>query len=125
MYRFVVPAISLSLNPRSEEYYRRTREKAFGKAIEDIAPKGEEADSEWTKVKDGLAKVDAWYAKNGGEGPFLLGKTASWGDMVVASFFVALRLLWGEENEQWKDISSWNNGRWVGITEALKKYGTV
>jgi glutathione S-transferase len=124
-YKFVVPKICFALKPRSEEYYRRTREKVFGRAIEDIAPKGEAADAEWEKFKDGLAKVDAWYAKNGGKGPFLMGEMASWGDIVVASYLITLRILWEEDSQQWKDISSWNDGRWARITEALKKYETV
>jgi len=125
MFKFAVPVICSSLNPRSEEYFRRTREKAFGKAIEEVAPKGEAADAEWAKLKDGLTKVDAWYAKNGGKGPFLLGETASWGDIVFASFLMTARTLWGEDSQQWKDISSWNNGRWAGIIDALQKYATV
>ena len=113
------------LNPRSEEYYRRTREKWFGKKMEEMAPKGEAAIAQWSRFKDGVGKVDAWYAKNGGKGPFLLGEAPSWGDIVVASFLVFLRIVWGEDSPEWKDVSSWHNGRWAGIVEALKKYETV
>jgi len=74
LWNFIVPATYAILTPRSQEYYRRTREKSFGKALEDIAPKGEAAVAEWAKFRDGLGKVDAWYAKNGGQGPFLLGE---------------------------------------------------
>jgi len=64
--------------------------------MEDIAPKGEAAIAEWQQFKDGLGKVDAWYAKNGGQGPFFLGETLSWGDIAVASYIVWLRVVWGE-----------------------------
>ena len=77
---------------------------------------------EWAQFKDGLGKVDAWYAKNGGKGPFLLGETPSSGDIDVASCLNWLRVIWGDDSQQWKDISSWNNGRWAAIVEALKKY---
>jgi len=50
--------------------------------MEDIAPKGEVAVAEWAKFKDGMGKVDAWYAKNGRKGLFLLEETPSWGDIV-------------------------------------------
>jgi glutathione S-transferase len=124
-FQFIVHVIGSSLNPRSQEPFRGKMEKAFGKAIEEIAPKGEAADAEWAKFQDGLTKVDSWYAKNGGKGPFLLGETASWGDLVVASYLSMWRTLWGEDSQQWKDISSWNNGRWAEIAKALKKYETV
>jgi len=122
LWNFIVPAASNKLNPRSQEYFRRTREKTFGKALEDIAPKGEVAIVEWERFKDGLGKADAWYAKNGGQGPFLLGETPSWGDIIVAGYLNWTRVVWGDDSQQWKDVSSWNNGRWVAIIEALKKY---
>jgi hypothetical protein len=50
---------------------------------------------------------------------------ASWGDIVVTSYLPALTILWGEDSQKWKDVTSWSNGRWAGITAALKKYKTV
>ena len=122
LWNFIVPAASEKLSPRSQEYFRRTREKSFGKALEDITPKGEAAVAEWARFRDGLGNVDVWYAKNGGKGPFLLGETPSWGDIIVASYLKWTRAVWGDDSEQWKDISSWNNGRWAAIIEGLKKY---
>jgi len=125
LWNFIVPAIYDKLHPSSQEYFRRTREKSFGKAIEDITPKGEVAVAQWAKFEEGMRNVDAWYVKNGGKGPFLLGETPSWADIVVASCLVWMRIVWGEDSQQWKEISSWNNGRWSGIVEAFKKYETV
>jgi glutathione S-transferase len=125
LWNFAIPAICSKLSPRGEEYFRRTREKSFGKAMEDIVPKGEVAVAEWAKFKDGMGKVDAWYAKNGGKGLFLLGETPSWGDIVIVSYLVWMKIVWGEDSQQWKDISSWNNGRWAGLVEALQDYETV
>jgi hypothetical protein len=114
-----------SLAPRGEEYFRRTREKSFGKAMEDIVPKGKVAVAEWAKFKDGMRKVDVWHAKNSGKGLFLPGETPSWVDIVIASYLVWMRIVWGEDNQKWKDISSWNNGRWAGLVEALRDYETA
>jgi len=125
LWKFIRPATCLKLNARSRERYRRKCEEWAGKRIEDIAPKGEAANVEWAKVKDGLANVDTWYAKNGGEGPFLLGVTVSWGDIVVGSFLRWVRIVLGADSQQWEDISSWNNGRWGRIAEALKDYETI
>jgi len=41
LWNFIVHATYAILTPRSQEYYRHTREKSFGKVLEDIAPKGE------------------------------------------------------------------------------------
>ena len=125
LWNFIVPAVYVKLNPQSQEYFRSTREESFGKAMEDITPKGEAAVAEWAQFRDGLGKVDSWYAKNGGQGPFLLGEALSWGDIAVASCLIWLRIIWGEGSPQWKDISSWNDGRWAGIVDSMKKYETV
>ena len=122
LWKFILPATCTKLNPQSQEYFRRTKAQSYGKAMEDIAPQGDAAIAEWAQFRDGLGKVDAWYAKNGGQGPFLLGETLSWGDISVASYIIWLRVVWGEDSRQWKDISSWHNGRWAAIIEALKKY---
>jgi len=48
--------------------------------------------------------------------------TPSSGDIDLASCLNRLRVIWGDDSQQWKDISSWNNGRWAAIIEAMKKY---
>ncbi|KAF9536581.1 hypothetical protein CPC08DRAFT_613849, partial [Agrocybe pediades] len=69
----------------------------------------------WDKFKAGLGKIDSWYAKNDSKGPFLLGETISWADLVVASYTICLKISWGEDSEQWKDIASWHGGRWNNL----------
>ncbi|KDR72407.1 hypothetical protein GALMADRAFT_253215 [Galerina marginata CBS 339.88] len=122
---FILPAQVLRLNSPSAEYIRRSREKDFGKTLEEVLPKGEEAVRQWAAYKDGLGTVDAWYSKNGGMGPFLLGETPSWADVVVGAFSMWCRKVWGEGSQEWKDIMSWHDGRWQTIMEGLKKYETV
>ncbi|CAA7271308.1 unnamed protein product [Cyclocybe aegerita] len=125
LWAFILPSICTILNPRSEEYFRRTREATFGKALEELLPKGEVAVAEWAKYRDALTEVDKWYAKNGGKGPYLLGETFSWGDLVVAGYTVWLRIIWGEDSPKWKDVESWNGGRWKTLIDSLKEYETV
>jgi len=123
LWTFILPPSGLKLNPPSVAYFRRTREATFGKTLEDLVPKGDDAVAQWAKLKDGLGKVDAWYAKSGG--PYLLGNTASWADIVVACYFIWMRIIWGEDSQEWKDISSWHEGRWKGLIDNFKKYETI
>ena len=123
VFQFILPATCPTLNPTSEAYFRRTREATFGKPLEDVVPKGDAGVAEWAKFKDGLAKVDTWFAKSGG--PFLMGSTVSWADLDVAAWLIWLRVVWGEESAQWKDIASWQGGRWGKLTANLKQYETV
>jgi glutathione S-transferase len=123
LWTFILPPSGLRLNPPSEAYFRRTREASYGKTLEDIVPKGDAAVEQWGKFKEGLDKVDAWYAKSGG--PYLLGDTVSWADFSVAGYIVWMRIVWGEDSQEWKDISSWHGGRWKELLNNLKKYEIV
>ncbi|KDR69176.1 hypothetical protein GALMADRAFT_77653 [Galerina marginata CBS 339.88] len=125
LFEFILPEVTLNLNPPSAEYFRRTREIEFGKTMEEVLPKGEKGVAQWAEYKAGLGKVDAWYVKNGGKGPFLLGETPSWADVVVGGWTIWLRIVWGEDSRQWKDIKSWHGGRWNAILDSLKKYETI
>jgi glutathione S-transferase len=122
LWQFSLPATCSILNAPSAEYFRRTREAHFGKTMEDLFPKGEVGVVEWAKVQEGYTKTASWFAKTG---PFMMGDTPSWADFVVASYTLWSRIIWGEDSQQWKDITSWNGGRWKTLMESLKKYETV
>jgi glutathione S-transferase len=125
VWPFILPAVGLRLNPASEEYFRRTREILFGKKLEDVVPTGNARTEEWGKFEKGLASIYPYLAMTDKKGPYLLGDTISWGDLVLFSFLYWFKLVWGENSKEWKDIASWNGGRWEAHIDALKKYHTV
>ena len=122
--QFIIPAVFQVLNPPSQAYFRRTREKSFGKKLEDITPKGEDRIAQWAKFRAGMGNVNKWFEMNGG-GPFLMGDALSWSDLVIAGEMIWYRTIWGEDSEEWKDIKTWDGGRWNMILETLKEYETV
>ncbi|KAJ3514470.1 hypothetical protein NLJ89_g2361 [Agrocybe chaxingu] len=122
---FIQPAVLGRLDPASQEFFRRTREEDFGMKLEDVLPQGEKGIERWAKVNADFGTVADWYDRNGGKGPFLLGEKLSWGDMVVAGFTVWLRIIWGEDSAEWKEIETWHNGRWKTLLDALEKYSAI
>jgi glutathione S-transferase len=125
IWQFILPAVYPKLDPASQDYFRRSREAFFGKKLEDVTPTGDARIEEWGKFEKGLAKIDSYLALSDKKGPFMLGDTISWSDLVVFSFLYWLKLIWGEDSKEWKDIASWNGGRWEAHINALKKYHTV
>lgn len=113
------------LNSESKGHLRSALEKMIGATLEDAYPTGERAVEQWALLKAGLGKVDAWYAKTDTVGPFALGDLISWSDIVVASFTISIRVCFGEESQQWKDVSSWHDGRWADLIKAFEKYATI
>uniref|UniRef100_A0A8H7XQ77 GST N-terminal domain-containing protein n=1 Tax=Psilocybe cubensis TaxID=181762 RepID=A0A8H7XQ77_PSICU len=122
LWEFILPDTCPILNPRSNVYFRRTREHAFGMTLEELRPSGERAVTRWEELKKNLEKVDAWYSKV--DGTFILGNKISFADIVVASHLIWLRKVWGDRQE-WKDIAEWNGGRWENLLNALEKYASI
>ncbi|KAF8141568.1 hypothetical protein EV363DRAFT_25065 [Boletus edulis] len=105
------------LNPRSQEYFRRTREASFGKKIEEFSPVGPVRDADLAKGKAAFTTVDGWLAKS--EGKFVLGDTISYADCVLAGWFIWIKTT----NPNWKDMATWHNGRWATHLENVEKAG--
>ena len=123
VWSFIIPATNFRLNPASEEYFRRTREISFGQKLEDVIPTGNTRTEEWGKFEQGLTKIHSYLALT--KGPYMLGDTISWSDFVLFSFIYWFKLIWGEDSKEWKDIASWNDGRWEALIRGLEKYHTV
>ncbi|KAF4613743.1 hypothetical protein D9613_008017 [Agrocybe pediades] len=123
--QFIQYPLSQKLYPKDQEAIRRRVESGFGKSLEELAPKGEVALREWDKLRDGLGKLDGFYAKMDDKGPFILGEKISWGDIVLAGHFTWMKLAFGEGSQQWKDISSWHGGRWGKLLKLFDAYTAV
>jgi glutathione S-transferase len=122
LWQFAVPQSNTILNPRSEEYFRRTREITFGAKLEDVVPKGKERELQWAKVRAEFARIDAWYQKGKDDGPYLLGDHICFADFVYVAFALWMKKVWGEESAEWKDVKTWNEGRLIALVDALSKY---
>ncbi|TBU27115.1 hypothetical protein BD311DRAFT_779188 [Dichomitus squalens] len=107
--------------------YKRDREWQVGGAMEEWAPEGSEKRvGLWRELEAGLAKVAKWYeAGEDKDRKFLMGD-----DPVMADFVVAGRLMWlkvvlGEEHEEWKAVETWHEGRWAKLLKDLELYAEV
>ncbi|KAF5360964.1 hypothetical protein D9756_005163 [Leucocoprinus leucothites] len=107
----------------SLEYYHRSRAAWFGKPVEQIRPVGEELEKLWEKAHAFFDALEGWYAKSSGS--FLVGDTPSFGDFVVVALFRSMRIVRGEDSEDWRKLSTMNNGRWVKLLNDLEKYASV
>ncbi|KAF5317502.1 hypothetical protein D9619_013138 [Psilocybe cf. subviscida] len=124
VWQFVIGvAIDILPEPRTKEFYRRTREKSWGKHLEAMAPPkvSEEREKEWGKAREAWSKVAKWYGQEQG-GPFMLGETVSWTDFVVSGHLFWYRAVWGEESAEWQDVMTWDDGHWKTFCDAMKPH---
>jgi len=125
LFQFGLPATFKRLNVASQQYFRETREKRLGKKMEEATPVGEERAKEWAKVQAAFDAANKWYQKGEADGPYLLGKKPGFADFVVASWAFWLKKVCGEGSSEWKDICSWNGGRWASLIDSLEPYQTI
>jgi len=123
LYPLLVFHTSLNLNKPSYDYFRKTREEAFGKKLEHIAPEGE-SEEMWKKFEDGLALVAGWL-KEAGDKPFIGGDQPSYADLQVGGRLIWAKLVWGENSSGWNRIKALDGGMWGRYLQQLDKYTTV
>ncbi|KAI0772188.1 hypothetical protein BC629DRAFT_1529856 [Irpex lacteus] len=102
LWNIIIAGVHSNLSPRSQEYFRRTREAETGKKLEDVAG-GEEG---WVAAEAGFGKVLAWPRV------VLGGDKISFPDLHIVGVLIWAKLSLGEESEGWKRISEWHGGRW-------------
>ncbi|CAN9135125.1 unnamed protein product [Alternaria alternata] len=80
----------LILSPRSQEYFRRTREAAMGCKLEELLD-SEKEELAWRKVEDDIRTVEQLLLTNEKEGQFVLGARPSATDFFLAGSLHAAR----------------------------------
>jgi glutathione S-transferase len=72
------------LSPRSQEYFRRTREAALGYRLEDLLPSSDKEEENWNAVGDSIVAVGELMQTHKADGPFVLGARPSYTDFFFA-----------------------------------------
>jgi glutathione S-transferase len=116
---FVIPVAWLHLGQRSKEFYRFHRELDAGHTLEEMVPVGTERVVKWAKFREAMNTVNESLAKTDAKGPFVMGDTISWADIFLSAYLTYFKLIWGEDSEEWKDMASWNGGRWENLLRSL------
>ncbi|KAF9500400.1 hypothetical protein BDN71DRAFT_1381785 [Pleurotus eryngii] len=78
----LVPREINILSPRSQEYFRRTREASLGHPLEDLL-QPEKEEQAWEAVADAIAGMGELMLTNKAEGSFVLGASPSYTDFFI------------------------------------------
>jgi glutathione S-transferase len=88
----VMPREMGILSPRSQEYFRRTREAMLGHPLEDLLDPGKEEQT-WSAVGDDMRAVGELMLVNKADGPFVLGARPSYTDFFITGSLQAARVV--------------------------------
>ncbi|KAK7045888.1 hypothetical protein VNI00_007319 [Paramarasmius palmivorus] len=102
-----------SLNPRSEEYFRRN------KPYTEVELIGEKRTEVWSQVEEAYGVLDSWLGK---EDRYFMKEKVSFADLQVAGSLVWMREMLGEESDEWKSVTAWHDGRWGRLVKDLEVY---
>ncbi|KAF9057043.1 hypothetical protein BJ165DRAFT_3891 [Panaeolus papilionaceus] len=112
IFKFLIPKmVGLVAGTKSEGHFIETRTKSLGN-LDELAPRGADADQAWAELKAMYDDVNSWY----GTRQFIMGgEYPTYADLLVAGQLWWYRSTLGSESEEWKRILSWNDGRWGQI----------
>jgi glutathione S-transferase len=112
----IAPGIVNILDDQGAKYFRETREKSFGKPLEEVAPTGTDLDSTWEKIEQACKPLLQMLHENGGKkGPFIEGDMLSYGDILIVSF-----LVWVERANpaNWQKVLDFGEGGFGRLWDA-------
>ncbi|EIN12879.1 hypothetical protein PUNSTDRAFT_97823 [Punctularia strigosozonata HHB-11173 SS5] len=99
------------LTPRSEDFFRNTR---------DVEGRSTRRDERWEAAEAGFKRIAAWFDKNGEGSRWVMGDTVTFADFALASWIIWVRQVDGHGD--WQKVKAWDGGRWVRYVDGLSKY---
>ncbi|OJT08102.1 hypothetical protein TRAPUB_1037 [Trametes pubescens] len=125
LFPITVPATADHLPPRSEAYFRATREVLFGVPLQELSPPGPKREKHWAGLQKAFGTYAQWLQADGVDKPFFLGDKIGYADISIASYTVWIRVVLGEDSKEWMDFKTWDGGRWATYMDAFKQYEYV
>lgn len=90
--RSIMPREVNILSPRSQEFFRRTREARLGHPLEDLLDP-EKEEQEWNAAEAGMRETGELMRTHKAEGPFILGAKPSYTDFFIAGSLQSARMV--------------------------------
>lgn len=99
VFPLLLPRVIDYLDDKGAEYFRRTREQAFGPISHDIYKDSARVEKMWTEARPGLQQVDAML-KDNTDGPYLLGNTRSYADLCIVAILEWFKIIYPDSYDR-------------------------
>ncbi|KAJ5562176.1 hypothetical protein N7461_000937 [Penicillium sp. DV-2018c] len=114
----IIPREINILSPRSQAFFRKTREAAFGKPLEELMH--EDEDQSWAAIDGQLQAASDLIQTNKADGPFILGAKPSYSDFFLAGSLQSARMI---DESVFQRLVKYPGFR--GVYEACLPYGEI
>lgn len=116
IFLYTVMQTSSQMNPRSREWYRRTREAELGRTLEEVGPEGsEERVRLWKNIIDVFSQVSLWMKENEEGTVFVCGKRPTFSDFVIVSHLTWVKRVLGPQSKEYQELMTANGGIWASL----------
>ncbi|KAM5534963.1 hypothetical protein V8D89_011336 [Ganoderma adspersum] len=114
------------MRPASAKHFHASREAMYG-SFDELAPKGSEKRAKhWKGLRENYRTIVGWLETDGRtDRLFFMGERISFADVSVAGFLWWIRRIFGEESEEWREIVTWDGGRWKRFMDTFARYEAV
>lgn len=126
IFLYTVMQTMSQMNPRSREWYRRTREAELGKTLEEIGPEGsQERDMLWKNILEVFSQVSSWMEENEKGSAFVCGEGPTFVDFVIGSHLTWVKRVLGPQSKEYQELMVVNGGIWALLADGLAKWEYV
>lgn len=110
-------------DPATEEVSKAEMVRRVGVSrFEDFSLTGEEREKTKESFKKVLGDLAKLFAKDP-SGPFILGKKASYADLIVGGWLRMIHVIFPKND--WADVRTWHNGVFGKLFDALEDFAEV
>lgn len=112
--------------PKDRENIKTRMEARFQKPMDQIIVSGEEWQKHWAEVRRAFSDIDRLALcsePSRSNGLFLAGQHATYADIVMCALLLCLKTCISDT--EWRQIASWNKGRWNRLLEAFEPWMKV
>lgn len=126
IFLYTVMQTSSQMNPRSREWYRRTREAELSRTLEEVAPVGsQEREILWKSILDVFSQVSLWMKENEKGTAFVCGKEPTFADFVIGSHLTWVKRVLGPQSKEYQELMVANGGIWASLVDGLARWEHV
>ncbi|KAJ3509614.1 hypothetical protein NMY22_g16234 [Coprinellus aureogranulatus] len=134
MYQAIWPSIGArvvkSLGEKAPGY-KGVVEQKLGMTIEEFFSKPDFEEKYLKDAEEGFSYVTNLLKKaslisgEGQDGPFVNGTSMSYADVQTGCILFYVKVCWWSDEQLWKRLLSWDDGRWAKLYDALAPYAVV
>jgi len=108
------------VSPPAAQHIRKIREAQFGKSLEELSTE-DAVRQQWEGFEKGCTTVSEYYQK-AGTTYLSKGDAPMWADLVIGSWVISHKFIYGEDSKQWNTVLEWDGGLWKRLNGALQVY---